>query len=175
MKHSLTALFEHDWTPSVKVFFEHSISVNGSDYMVIFGQHINGGFISIPNWNISCEASTILPTSGYNAERLVQAGMDEETAVAIANYVDDEYRAIIEHRVEEQYETRYAVVKKADGIEDVIYLAKDSEEAEKYAEVNQKAYQKIRQMNPAETSEVEFIVRPVQCKAEEKRSSGAYL
>lgn len=175
MKYNQTALFEHDWTPTVKICFEHSISVNGSEYLVIFGRHINGGFISIPNWNICCEASDILPTAGYNAERLVQAGMDEETAVAIANYVDDEYRAIIDHRVEEQYETRYAVVRKTDGFEDVVYLAKDSEEAEKYAEANQKAYQKIRQKNPTDTSDVEFFVRPVHCKAEENRSSGVYL
>lgn len=34
---------------------EESISVGGFSFLCIFGEHINGGFLAIPNWNICCE------------------------------------------------------------------------------------------------------------------------
>lgn len=35
----------------------HHITVNydGNSYSVIFGRYVNGGFCSIPNWNVGCE------------------------------------------------------------------------------------------------------------------------
>ena len=48
---------EHDFTKNTKVYFEHSVEINDNSYLIIFGHHINGGFIAIPNWNICCEAS----------------------------------------------------------------------------------------------------------------------
>ena len=37
---------------------EISIDWNGNNYLVIYGTHINGGFLSIPNWGIGGELSS---------------------------------------------------------------------------------------------------------------------
>ncbi|MBP3806863.1 MAG: hypothetical protein ILA13_00445 [Eubacterium sp.] len=79
---------ENSFTDSVRVLFEHSIAVNGCSYLVIFGEHINGGFIAIPNWNICVEASWHSHDTFYNTERLIGAGMDSEVAEAIAEHID---------------------------------------------------------------------------------------
>lgn len=49
----------------------HEISVdwNGFNYLIIYGYHINGWFVAIPNWNVCTEIADpddIL----YNTERL---------------------------------------------------------------------------------------------------------
>lgn len=69
----------------------HEISVDCGkfNYLVIFGHHINGGFIAIVNYGICCEASS--PDSiNYNTERLIRAGMTrkhaQEVAASIAAY-----------------------------------------------------------------------------------------
>ena len=77
-----------DFTASVKVEFEHDIEVNGYSYLVIFGRHINGGFIAIPNWNVCTEASAFNGDVWENTERLVKQGLPQETARAIAEHID---------------------------------------------------------------------------------------
>lgn len=48
---------------------EFSVNHNGFNYLVIYGHHINGWFIAIPNWRISAEAGH--PDSVlYNTEKL---------------------------------------------------------------------------------------------------------
>lgn len=82
----------YEWTESVKVYFERTLEINGSSYLVIYGEHINGGFIAIPNWNISCEAAdrnSTLPTDVYNSEKLVSAGLDVNIANTIAFYIQE--------------------------------------------------------------------------------------
>lgn len=81
-----------EWTKSTSIHFERTLEIEGVSYLVIYGEHINGGFIAIPNWNICCEAasgSSNISTVHYNAERLVLSGLDEETAITIARYIDD--------------------------------------------------------------------------------------
>lgn len=34
---------------------EISVDWNGHNFLVIYGNHINGGFFSIPNWNVGGE------------------------------------------------------------------------------------------------------------------------
>lgn len=63
-----------DFTKSIKIYFEHDISLNGYNYLIIYGKHINGCFIAIPNWEISCEASCRSNDVFFNMERLKQAG-----------------------------------------------------------------------------------------------------
>lgn len=78
----------HDYTATAKIIFEHDLQFNGYSYLVIFGSHINGGFINIPNWNIGTKASkegSII----YNAEQLTKAGLDEPTAWTIAQHISD--------------------------------------------------------------------------------------
>lgn len=65
---------------------EISVDYDGFNYLVIFGHHINGGFISVINHGICCEASS--PDSiGYNMERLIRAGMKKEHAQEIATSI----------------------------------------------------------------------------------------
>lgn len=79
----------HDYTDSVKIQFEHNIELCGMTYLVIFGTHINGGFICVPNHGWCCEASDYVNSAGYNARKLIEVGVPKETAVAIAEYIDN--------------------------------------------------------------------------------------
>ena len=48
---------------------EISVDIGGFNYLVIYGHHINGWFISILNWNVCTEAAQ--PEDiGYNSERI---------------------------------------------------------------------------------------------------------
>lgn len=83
---------EQDFTGSIKIYFEHSLSFNGYSYLVIFGRHINGGFIAIPNWNKCTEASRFIGDVWENTERLKKQGLNKETAQAIAEYIDNKLK-----------------------------------------------------------------------------------
>ncbi len=85
----MKAILEQDFTANVKIFFEHSLEINGCTYLVIFGRHINGGFIAIPNWNICCEASRYEDDTNHNYIHLVEAGLEKNVAKAIAKYIND--------------------------------------------------------------------------------------
>ena len=69
------------------VSFEISVDVDGSNYLVIYGSHINGGFCCIPNWNIGCEMSDPTDTF-YNAEALMRCKLKKSAAKAIAAAID---------------------------------------------------------------------------------------
>lgn len=67
---------------------EVSIDFNGNNYLTIFGKHINGWFITIPNWHVSCEACCPTDTF-YNTEKLSECLMKKPAkaiAEAIRNY-----------------------------------------------------------------------------------------
>ncbi len=54
-----------------KVSNAHEISAdwNGYNFLIIYGHHINGWFIAIPNWKVCMEASD--PTDAfYNSNKL---------------------------------------------------------------------------------------------------------
>ena len=77
-----------DYTNTAHVIFEHEIDINGYSYLIIFGRHINGGFISIPNWRIG----TKMASDGaiiYNTEQLEHCGLDPATALTIARYISE--------------------------------------------------------------------------------------
>lgn len=46
---------------------ECSTSICGFHFLCIFGKHINGGFLAIPNWNICVELSDDINDFAYNA------------------------------------------------------------------------------------------------------------
>ena len=68
----------------VKAITEISVD---SNFLVIFGRHINGGFIAIPNHGICVEASSEGGDTFYNEERLLAAGIGEQEAADIANAI----------------------------------------------------------------------------------------
>lgn len=66
--------------------YEISVDYDGFNFLVIFGHHINGGFIAVVNHGICCEASS--PDSiNYNMYRLVRAGMKKKPAQEIAETI----------------------------------------------------------------------------------------
>ena len=85
----MKATFGKDVTSNCQIFFEHYVYCNGWTFLLIYGRHINGGFICIPNWNICCEASTFRKACEYHTNNLVEAGMNYDTARLLAMYIDD--------------------------------------------------------------------------------------
>lgn len=79
---------EKDYTEDAEILFEKNIVIGGYAYLVIFGVHVNGGFVCIPNFGIGCEASDFAYQVGYNQEKLMKAGLSEEAAREIALYID---------------------------------------------------------------------------------------
>lgn len=72
---------------SAKVKYEFSVAPgDGTSYLVIYGTHINGGFICIPNHNIGCEAGSP-DDSFYNCGKLTSAGLPYEIAKVIADTI----------------------------------------------------------------------------------------
>lgn len=62
---------------------EFTVETDGLSYLVIYGQHINGGFCAIPNHGIACEMSVPEDTY-YNYEALNRSGINKNDARAIA-------------------------------------------------------------------------------------------
>ena len=72
----------------------HHIGVdyNGNYYSVIFGQYVNGGFFSIPNWNVGGELSD-LDDVFWNTEsigkELKSNKAGKAVAMAIAEFIEN--------------------------------------------------------------------------------------
>ncbi len=71
---------------------EFGVDFNGCRYLVIYGQHINGGFIAVPNWNFCTEAGEPEDIN-YNAEKLYKA-FGYEGAKTIASAVREHWRSV---------------------------------------------------------------------------------
>ena len=81
---------------------EISVDWDGNNYLVIYGRHMNGWFIAIPNWQTSTEAAH--PSdSFYNMEKLTRALKSNEAARAIADALRAHWK-YMEHLREEQKE-----------------------------------------------------------------------
>lgn len=82
-------------TYSVKNTHEISVDYGGNNFLIIYGSHINGWFIAIPNWNFCTEAATPTDTF-YNIERLKRtdiAGI-KDAADSIAFAIKFHYEAL---------------------------------------------------------------------------------
>ncbi len=64
-----TADFEIRNTYKTDSVQEFSVDYDGYNYLVIYGHHINGWFIAVPNWKV-CVETTIPQDIFYNAEKL---------------------------------------------------------------------------------------------------------
>ena len=87
------AKIEGDFTNNCKIEFEHNIAIGGFTYLVIYGYHINGAFICVPNWKWGCEASRYSESVGYNTEKLMECGAPAEVAREIALYIEEWQKA----------------------------------------------------------------------------------
>ena len=87
-----------DYGSDVDAFFEIGVIVSGWRYLVIYGNHINGGFCAIPNFAVSCEMAD--PENvGYNKEKLAGIkGIDSDDAYAIARAIRDYYLYVYEKK-----------------------------------------------------------------------------
>ena len=79
-------MIEYDEEKKCGIFFEQSIDIGDYSYSVIYGYHINGGFIAIPNHRISCEASDYFENE-FNKSKLIQSGLSENVASKIAELI----------------------------------------------------------------------------------------
>lgn len=68
------------------VIFEAIICVNGYRFLTIYGHHVNGYFCCIPNWKLCCEMAEAEDVY-YNTMKLKGCGIDEETAVRLADEI----------------------------------------------------------------------------------------
>ncbi len=67
---------------------EFAMDYNGDSYLIIYGQHINGGFIAVPGYGKSCEAGEPCDVF-HNRDKLEGCGFDKDTAKAIACAIRD--------------------------------------------------------------------------------------
>lgn len=79
-----------------EVCFEISVDVNGNSYLVIYGKHVNGGYLCIPNWNIGCEVGDPSDTF-YTMEALMRCKISKNYAKAIAAAIRDAAEQLAGH------------------------------------------------------------------------------
>ena len=73
----------------------HEISVDWNEwnFLVIYGKHINGWFIAVPNWKICVEATT--PNNvNYNASKLGEKFSYYERGEAIALAIKEHWEGL---------------------------------------------------------------------------------
>ncbi len=73
----------------------HEISVdwNGYNFLIIYGHHINGWFIAIPNWEVCIEASDPTDTF-YNSEKLAKALNKANAGVELAKAIKEHWEGL---------------------------------------------------------------------------------
>ena len=64
-------------------YYPYGVDYNGNYYSVIFGRYINGGFFSIPNWNVGGELGEFSDTF-WNTESLSRVLKSKKAAKVIA-------------------------------------------------------------------------------------------
>jgi hypothetical protein len=76
---------------------EMNINAGGYSFLCIFGEHINGGFLAIPNWNVCVELGN-KNDMAYNSDKIYKAIQDikefngyyEKIADILANEIKKE-------------------------------------------------------------------------------------
>lgn len=70
---------------------EFSVDHDGCNYLIIYGQHINGWFIAIPNWQKCTEAGEPADVF-YNTEKLSEVFDNKTVPVTIAKAVKEHWK-----------------------------------------------------------------------------------
>ena len=68
----------------IKNIHHIGVDYNGNYYSVIFGEYVNGGFFSIPNWNCGGELAGF-----WNTESIQKSLKSKRAAKAIAKAISD--------------------------------------------------------------------------------------
>jgi len=82
---------------------EFSVDLNECNFLIIYGHHINGWFIAIPNWNVCTEAGAPASIS-YNSAKLAEA-LDIENknvCVQLAQAVKEHWEGLEKSKDTEQ-------------------------------------------------------------------------
>lgn len=66
---------------------EISLDFDGLNYLVLFGHHVNGGFIALPNAGVCVEAAGDPNDTFYNSEQLTLVGIPQDHADTIAHAI----------------------------------------------------------------------------------------
>ena len=69
---------------------EISVDWNGYNFLVIYGKHVNGWFIAIPNWEISVE-SAFPGDLFYNTEKISKVISIDGAAGALAMAIKEHF------------------------------------------------------------------------------------
>ena len=70
----------------IKDIHHIGVNCNGNYYSLIFGKYVNGGFFSIPNWNVGGELAKFGDIF-WNTESLHKVLRNRKLANAIANAI----------------------------------------------------------------------------------------
>lgn len=73
----------HIWDDNINNVHHITVEYNGNSYSVIFGRYVNGGFFSIPNWDVGGELGQFDDVF-WNTESLSRALKSKKAAKAIA-------------------------------------------------------------------------------------------
>lgn len=72
---------------------EISVDWNGYNFLIIYGFHVNGWFIAIPNWDVCTEAGR--PTdSFYNVEKLARVIDIPEAPTVMAKAIKEHWEGL---------------------------------------------------------------------------------
>lgn len=87
--HGSKGMKPREWKGIVNVLNNHApyemeISARGSYFHLIVGNHTNGNYMCLPNWNIGSEMAS-MSDRFWNWERLKKAGMKSVDAYSIAD------------------------------------------------------------------------------------------
>lgn len=73
-----------DFTDESGIYFEHSLNYNGKAYLVIYGYHVDGNFVFLPNQMRGCTVDNdFQPIS----QKMIEAGFKAEFATVVAEYI----------------------------------------------------------------------------------------
>lgn len=82
-------------THKVTQAHEFSVDWNGFNFLIIYGQHKNGWFIAIPNWNKCTEAGG--PSdAAYNATKIAQTHIHDIAPMYLAQAIKEHWESIEE-------------------------------------------------------------------------------
>lgn len=74
---------------------ELSVDWNGFNFLIIYGHHINGWFIAIPNWNKCTEAGEPSDVT-YNAAKIAQTHIHDIAPMYLSQAIAEHWESIKE-------------------------------------------------------------------------------
>lgn len=78
---------------------EFSIDWNGFNFLIIYGHHINGWFIAIPNWNVCTEIGELSDVA-YNATKIAQTHIHNIAPMYLAQAIAEHWENVKEREEE---------------------------------------------------------------------------